>query len=348
MTIHGSKGLQFDYVLIPFMGDNPQLSTEPLFHFDESTGVASLKVRNKEDDRKHLRFVSKKFEQIREQEELELDRLLYVCMTRAKRSIYLSSQKKYASKSWACHLRAELGDWKIGSSEIQVREFQSNSAQNDEQKVTTDLMGAKKSNTPRSLWKQTSTEGQEVTSQGVTQLIEMISGTKSDMPRPIPNSNEIWRRVQRTEQGVVLHRILEALKYHGVDGVRRLVEKSFNKGVDRIMDALEFVIQSDRPPMSELLKHGHAEWGFSMREGASSGSQNILRGQIDLWGHINGETWIIDYKTGHLRLEKAFFQLEIYARALVTAGKIDKQKPVYLGVIQPFQKQAVIRDFVIN
>ena len=187
----------------------------------------------------------------------------------------------------------------------------------------------------------------EMGSQGVTALVQEIRNDVNALKSSeVWDPQQLWRRVQKTEQGVVLHRVFEALRYHGIDGVRKLVEKSFESDEsksDSIMQALNFVVQLQEPPMVELLKNGFAEWGFNVRRAETMGGLRNLRGQIDLWGYVDDAIWIVDYKTGNIYPEKAFLQLELYAEALIAAEKIKPNSPIFLSVIQPFSQTVQVR-----
>ena len=88
-----------------------------------------------------------------------------------------------------------------------------------------------------------------------------------------------------------------------------------------------------------LISVGHVEYGFEVAQGLT-----VTRGQIDLWGKIENQVWIVDYKTGStLYSEKAFQQLSIYAGALKKIHRWNKDIRIELNVLYPLEKQVFSR-----
>ena len=108
MTIHKSKGLQFDTVILPGLGRMPRSSDRKLLHWlevpqQELEGEATMQlllspVRAAEQSVKEdaLGQYVQKIEQQREKN--ELSRLLYVAITRAERKVHLLGAAKIDSK----------------------------------------------------------------------------------------------------------------------------------------------------------------------------------------------------------------------------------------------------------
>lgn len=90
MTIHQSKGLEFDTVIIPGLGRIPRSNESPIIHMHEfanqSLLIAPIKAATDADQSqnyKYLHSIESK------QNEFEVKRLLYVAMTRAKTNLHL-------------------------------------------------------------------------------------------------------------------------------------------------------------------------------------------------------------------------------------------------------------------
>ena len=105
MTIHESKGLEFDEVIIPGLGRAPQNNKPPIIHMqefaDQSLLMAPIKsctASNESNTYNYLKYIES------QQDAFEIMRLLYVAMTRAKKKIHLlgsvNKQKNAHSKTF--------------------------------------------------------------------------------------------------------------------------------------------------------------------------------------------------------------------------------------------------------
>ena len=102
MTIHNSKGLEFDTVIMPGLGRGTRNDDSPMMHMkefaDQSLLLAPIKSSLDIEDGQtytYLKFVDS------QQSKFETMRLLYVAMTRAKRQLHLLghvSQNQQAAK----------------------------------------------------------------------------------------------------------------------------------------------------------------------------------------------------------------------------------------------------------
>ena len=87
LTMHGSKGLQFDTVIIPALGAQHQSDRDQLRV--SSDGSRALMTTKSDRDGTHILFDSELAEQSDEAERQERARLLYVATTRAERRLVL-------------------------------------------------------------------------------------------------------------------------------------------------------------------------------------------------------------------------------------------------------------------
>ena len=119
MTIHASKGLKFRNVILPRMDRKPLLtrssSQKPLINVDEDTQKWTLAIPLGEEKKmSHSPVAREVFEKLSEKERAESDRLLYVALTRAEESVFLSWVKDDIEKgSWAEKIQQSLQTLKI-------------------------------------------------------------------------------------------------------------------------------------------------------------------------------------------------------------------------------------------
>ena len=109
MTIHESKGLEFDTVILPGLGKLPANNKSPMMHLktfaDESLLLAPIKSSTEAEQSRtynYLGFVDA------EQNKFETMRLLYVAMTRAKQHLHLLGALNQSEKAPAKSLLALL------------------------------------------------------------------------------------------------------------------------------------------------------------------------------------------------------------------------------------------------
>lgn len=110
MTIHKSKGLEFDSVILPSLSAKAQDKNQPLLRwlklpsqeFNELLLVSPVKAAHRQECRVY-NYLAKLDS---EKESYELQRLLYVAATRAKKRLYLfDSQLKESKKSFRSFLK---------------------------------------------------------------------------------------------------------------------------------------------------------------------------------------------------------------------------------------------------
>ncbi|MBB3048580.1 ATP-dependent exoDNAse (exonuclease V) beta subunit [Litorivivens lipolytica] len=99
MTIHKSKGLEFDTVILPGLGESASNSDAPLFHWRRLNDelVIAPRAPRRGDAEAECFYDYLKAQQKRDSER-ELDRLLYVALTRARRQLHLLGVAKPDAK----------------------------------------------------------------------------------------------------------------------------------------------------------------------------------------------------------------------------------------------------------
>lgn len=101
MTIHASKGLQFEHVIVIGMHSAQRTRGRYVLDVDTETKQYSVFIKNKDKDdkiRSPIYWQQSAIQKQREAEEFE--RLLYVALTRAKTMISLFTQSKMSESSW--------------------------------------------------------------------------------------------------------------------------------------------------------------------------------------------------------------------------------------------------------
>jgi len=357
MTIHGAKGLQFEHVLIPGLGQifgartrealtvSEDLFAFPLMDREEGTYPETpLDV-----------VVSETYKtQVRE----EYDRLMYVALTRAKSTLFLSCSD-VSVDSWASRIRAfreEVGVYESTHYRYTVEE-------------PIEVAGSEaprwgwQTQPVRAPWRLKASWSAE-SEAGAVSGVGAVTGATTDPSlaayasdgigdeadgedsggedsdgqdfhgnnfhggndNPRGNSETSLRRWQAQNFGTRLHLALEALKYgqHPSD--------------EELSKAVNYVLQHQAPPLAEILKNGRVEWGFQIQREAK-----VTQGRIDLWGVVDKRIYIVDYKSGSPeRKEDAFEQLQGYAIALRQFGH---SYPIELVVVYPLHEIVEVRPF---
>jgi ATP-dependent helicase/nuclease subunit A len=309
MTIHMSKGLEFKHVIIPYVDSRPQVTNYLSYAFDEEQEKYSLHLKLNEEKGQQSLPAGVLVEKMRREELSESDRLLYVAMTRAKETIFLStSGARQSSSSWFKNIKLDLspGIHSKGNFSylVDVGEWQN---------TEMDLKAAKSSKISKKLFDLESLNKKESTK--VTAQIEKPKQQKS-----------LIAILEKANYGRLAHQVFESLKY--------------NKHIDadeNTKNAIKYIQNLKEVPMQTILKDGFAEWGFVIENDGQS-----MSGQIDLWGQVGNDLWVIDYKTGSsYNSDVAFEQLSHYAKALQNFVKVDK---VNLVALYPFEQKFFIQS----
>ncbi len=108
MTIHASKGLQFDHVIVIGMHAPQRTRGRYVLDVDTETKQFSIFVKNKDkDDKIRSPIYWRQWALQKEREAEEFERLLYVALTRAKKmvSLFTLTQNKLSESSWAYQIK---------------------------------------------------------------------------------------------------------------------------------------------------------------------------------------------------------------------------------------------------
>lgn len=330
MTIHASKGLQFEHVLLLGMTQKPRLSQAELFAVDEETGQWSLSLMNEEERKLQAsRLAIKVKEQFNQRELQEHLRVLYVALTRAKAGLTLMWSGKPEKNSWAstCPLNLTTGPHPEKEFTYEILE----GSFSPQVQTRVDLQYRQDPGP----WKKEES-GLSHQTVAVTKMIatEMKAASKA---QTLPAS-VLQKALAKAYRGTEAHRIFESLKYTPLETVVNHLEDP------ELKQAVFFIGNTQELPLLKIIQQGHVEWGFSFQH-----DKTWVQGQIDLWGQDGKDLWIVDYKTGSSEYaSSAFEQLKAYAWALHKMQFVSQDVQVNLAVIYPFEQKIITETNIRN
>lgn len=324
MTVHASKGLQFEHVIVPGMGQDPRSSHAPVLSIHEKNGLWSMKVKIDETQAMAGSILADQItEELRRRESEEFLRVLYVALTRAKEGVTLLWDKKVGKKSWAaqCPLILEEG--------LQQEKDFAYLVRVENAKPKTMVMATSEVKNLRPPWQ--GLPGAEKRKH--ISVTELVAPRTSEIKMSGTKVGSVGAGLARAQQGTNAHRLFEALKYTSYKDLIKISEDDLKK-------PLEFLESTKEIPLKEIIEKGHVEWGFAL-----SYQDSLMQGQIDLWGIVAETLWMIDYKTGSQRYsDVAFKQLEAYVWALDRMGYLEGIKGIKLAVIYPMDEVIKVQN----
>jgi ATP-dependent helicase/nuclease subunit A len=324
MTVHASKGLQFKHVIVLGFSDLPQVSKPAKLTFDDATQMFSLSVFD-QNTSKYIAsdwssLILKKFN---ERELKENERVLYVAMTRAIESLSLVAEvgkRAVPESSWYKRSRWPEQGEEVGEGYLAL-------ALNFENEVEARSHSKERLAVLRSKFIETANE--ETESASVTDMITTKPSSDKDFDYEASLSN-----LKKAQRGSDLHRVFEALKYLPREALMKNLKVSDQEMVSYLLEQKDL-------KLDEILQKGHNEWGFGLKT-----KTRFIQGQIDLWGELENEVHVIDYKTGSSTFsDKAFEQLAFYTMALLSMQQISSNKKIVHSVVYPVEKLIKKKEF---
>lgn len=314
MTIHKSKGLKFSRVIIPFCSKGFRLL--PQFVEKSLDGFWSFRVLDDEQEKMVSPLGHRALQQKRKQLELaESNRVFYVAVTRAADRLTLIGGKKTEVASWFESFNVDTNEGHWPQRGVTISHF-------DELEVT-GPEAIKVSSEPIQWPPKGEAEVQK--SQSVTGLLE--------------KENAIPLKVQLESQlrGQAMHYLFELLsRGSNLDDAYDFARERFPSEHLPDLSPISKILEDPRLPLMDLITEGYAEWSFSLQEGAGK----VLSGQIDLWGEVDGEIWIVDYKStkrmSSQDVERARNQLLYYSGAI---RRLYSDTPIKLAIVSPYEGQ---------
>lgn len=333
MTVHASKGLQFPHVLLPNLekGSRPARS-EVVSVMDSEVWSAPLPLGENEEWIGSPIDLRERYSRSAREAEESL-RVFYVAATRAKESLFMSFQgESFRKGAWANQLPLKTKPGVHQTSHYSYEVVESPFKEVSRSRVDVEVSSI------REKFQQevpAETLGEQVS---VTELIKEQFGSEektSGVEAPKSLLPEIYKK---TADGTYFHRVMEALRYNSSFDYKSMARQWFHRDSDSIVGAIEWTLGISEPPMQELLTNGFVEWGFQYLENGQ-----IVEGQVDLWGQVDDDIWIVDYKTGRPEdLPKAIAQLKVYSKAILASGKSGR---IRLAVVFPMNQTVHVEEY---
>ena len=361
MTVHKSKGLEFDTVILPGLhrpprgGDNSLLLWEEFVdgHGHEHLVIAPVKQRRSKDDKRpsaydYLRTLDA------ERESNEASRVLYVAATRSIRALHL-----VAAATIACHSREggnpgvlELKSPVKGSPLATLQpalEVEFNAALEQ-------FRRSRAGGNPEVLNLEANSLADfipKLTRLATTAIPDYLQGEpgaalfpKSVRPEPVEGHKEVSDETNRSllaDIGTLAHRTLELIAQDGLDqwSVERVkvaqpVFKRWLQGRGHAASVLDDAATQVQEAVSNAISSEAGRWILAKRE--SEGNELALtcsrEGQtlsnvIDRTFIENGERWIIDYKTA--RLDASTTEAGFVAKAETFRPQLERYAALFVG-----------------
>ncbi len=338
MTIHAAKGLQFPHVIISGLQEKPKQTNQFSILYDDTTSLVCLPVLNSESIQKWSNWGELQKIKLNQAEEQEFERLFYVAVTRAQKSVTLiwDTSKQKSKKSWASKI-----DW-LEEGKHDFDHFSVQSLIDSEEAAQKEIIVEENSLPHESIKIDLNEISQpfQIQFQKVakTSVTEMLS--KSELVIQTESlDNDLIINLQKAQKGTDLHRFFESMKYSQIN-----IDEQDHNLTDDLSKMLKWFKQIHEIPFIRILEQGYPEWGFGLMS-----KQGLIKGQIDLWSIVDNIVYILDYKTGSSNYsDKAFEQLAVYARCLKQMKKIMQNHNIQLISIYPLEKIVKIRHLLFT
>ena len=332
MTVHKSKGLEFDTVILPGLHKKPPPTDKKLMLWDEVIGedgqehlvVASLPSGQDAGTNEASKFgLLYQFEAERSRNESQ--RLLYVAVSRAKRQLHLLACARPDTKAADEPLKSPVKDsllgllWHVGRTEfeaayLQLQQDQTTRPKQEERVVRIKqdgfnhrLLRLAQPQRPAALHKQTSQSSEQVSEKSAEQGGDENRSSKGQLSSDI---------------GTLVHKYLEVMARDGLVNwnIERVQEldvsmqrwlrqqghglKVATDGAAEVIDHLVSTLQSEtgRWILSPRDESG-CEVAFTTERGGSIQTHIIDRTFVE-----DGVRWIVDYKTTRQKSNESVLQ----------------------------------------
>jgi ATP-dependent exoDNAse (exonuclease V) beta subunit len=310
MTMHKSKGLEFDTVILPGLSNKPRTASAALLRWEEAGGLVVGCIRETGADRDPVYDYLGVLE--RGKAEQEAGRLLYVAATRAKRRLHLFGWQAVAGSFLA----------RLSHAGFPVVEAEREAA-------AAPARGVPLRRVPEGFVAPLAGEA----------LAWPVAERRVDEVEEYGGAEETPRLV-----GTVVHRVLQYIAVQGAAGwtEERVADRKpalraqlaalgvpreeLDAAVERAVDALCQTLASER---GRWVLADHAEAANEWELSGVFGSE-IYSSRLDRTFVADGVRWIVDYKTGEDRA-KYRQQLEQYAELV---ARLDS-RPIRLGLFFP-------------
>lgn len=329
MTIHAAKGLEFNYVVIVGFSEEPLLTKLiPLTFEVEEKKISLAPHIISESKTVASRWAQNIRRDFNNKEHAEYERLLYVAMTRAKKGLILIAKDKS---------RKSNSSWKSKSIWPEIGENIHEHYDLISLAMTSDIQPRSKieKETAVQVRKQLQLSSKVESSLSVTESLGSISTQASTK---INYESKIMDLL-KAKKGTEMHRLFESLQvYSNKPELLENLHKNSNSEQKR---SIYYLLNLKEIPLSDLIKFGFTEWGFGIKT-----KLGVLQGQIDLWGIVGDQIYVLDYKTGSTAFaEKGFQQLLFYSYCLYKMKMISFSMKINLVVIYPLEEKVLVKSF---
>lgn len=354
MTIHVSKGLEFDHVFLPFLSDaggKGRSSSDFVLH--EQKRLWSVGLAVDDDAGFSAGPLAREWSAILQGWGIEEQkRLLYVALTRARESLFLSATGEPKKNSFLDFLRLSNEEGKHGTYQVR-RSLDEGSRERGAAAKAVEIpvpWGRGDRERPAGAYAGIS----------VTRLLEMedetevLKGAKKTRTTGA-TAKRALHMATAAARGTRLHRVFELAKpdagrtesENGETMAREIARWFVGEEQGEAREALSWLLSLKEPDLSTILMAGEVEWNFTFLRKDRNG-QWAIDGQIDLWGRDSeGRLWVVDYKTGDSFFkDKALRQLRYYAEALIAGGHAKSGEEVFLCALYPFTKEVFTERWV--
>ncbi|MGQ9847601.1 MAG: UvrD-helicase domain-containing protein, partial [Bacteroidales bacterium] len=296
VTIHKSKGLEYDAVIVPFVNWTKTKSTDYLWlqkpMWINNTSIPAFLVKKN----KNLLFSNFEQQYLQEQNNLKIDdiNLLYVAFTRAKKVLIAGIEQENIGKEISKLLET---NFKIVGLEKDISMFKT--IEND--KIAVYELGELKNN-------------DEQYSESESEQLEIKLSPKSVNLNLVVKGNEALSSQKSIAHGVLVHAIMEQI--NDIDNWKKVAQKimsAFNvteQNKQRINESIEQIFQKH-----EQIKH----W-FNKAKKIISERKIIYQGKLYRPDKIfihNDKVILVDFKTGETKLEQYISQIKRYKMMLI-------------------------------
>ena len=326
MTIHKAKGLEFKHVFIAFFDVNSKGNNKPIFALDEETGKWTIPYNL--DETKKSSALAKKIKKYQEKiKDKEKDRMLYVAMTRAIDSLHIFvnenglEDKDKTSGYWVKNFDWDftLGKFKNEHYTYEVRKAKGLNDNIDSNKSANIQIPSKLKHDV---------------------LVKKAVGDFLEEKFFYSGKSNVLSNIRKTNFGIKFHRVMQLVQ----SGIQCDLSSIFGSDeiVSEVKDAMNFLKNLKTPPFMKIFEVGETEWWFMKKL-----KNVVLEGRIDLWGTVDDEIWVIDYKTGSsANYDIALKQLALYSLVLkdVFAKEGNCKKEIKIAAVYPMEKKVVMKD----
>ena len=323
MTIHASKGLEFPHVIVVGFSEAPLLTLhQPLTVSIEEEKLSLAPFVVSESKNLVSRWGQKIRKAFNQKETEEHERLLYVALTRAQAGLSLVAETK--SRQFKASWQNKSMWPAVGTHEHEHYNLVSSVA-GLEVDAFTQVKKAAIPVSPKLIF-----SNQTEQSASVTDSLDSSQSSGASV-----NYNQKIADILKAKKGTDLHRLFESLQIYTQNSeLYTALQKNLSPEQKK---AIHYLLSVDNYPLQNLIKNGHVEWGFGLKT-----SNGLLQGQIDLWGVIDNEIFILDYKTGSSQYsEKAFQQLLFYAHCLYKMNMLDFNMRINFIVTYPLEEKTL-------